>query len=176
MHSSSAFTVLSRTGSARITRRADRFRYEAVEGDPLNILPILAKLTPAQDGYIDDAALFAATAEHEFPDPLDRIWRAFNGLFTTTPDVLLSLENNAFAGSADLSIWLQMVGVHGNLRRDSTCGFLMTTLRELPPTLRMRDARDALRASTSEPQAQARGFLCEWRASAQSPTRVRLGL
>jgi hypothetical protein len=112
----------------------------------------LASLPTDPDGFIDDAAIFAATSDHEFPDPLDRIWHAFNGLFTNTPDVLLSLHDESYAGSPDLAAWLDMLGVHGNLRAAGTNGFMMTTLHELPPVLRMRDARAALRGTVQLPR------------------------
>lgn len=143
--------VLSRDGEAQIRHGPGGFHYATIRGDPLRLGPILERLRAAGGvdaaGVIDDRALLDATADHEFPDPLHRLWRAFHGLFEHTPDVLLSLADGYYTGSADLSQWLDMQAAHGSLRRASTSGFIMTTAGPLPPNLRMQDARATLEAA-----------------------------
>lgn len=81
--------------------------------------------------------------EH-YPDGAARIWRAFHGLFEHTPDVLVSLQDGCYSGSSDLDAWINMRGVHGNLRADGTLGFIMSTSAQLEPRLGIGEARQRL--------------------------------
>lgn len=140
--------VLSRDGEARVTSNGRGFRYNAIRGDPLLLRSTWERAHSAGDvdenGFILDRSLFTYTANHELPDAVHRVWRAFHGLFEHPPDVYVSLEDGYYAGSADLAKWLKMAGVHGNLRSAGSSGFVMTTDRQLPATIRMADVRDAL--------------------------------
>jgi hypothetical protein len=129
--------VLNRTGRARIARRDGRLRYVCEYGDPLQLLPIVAKLPADADGFVDDAALFAATAGHVYPDAAHRLWRAFHGLVTHTPQVLLSLDENYYCGSAFMSGFYGLRAAHGALYQMASYGFVMTTAGQLPETMRM---------------------------------------
>jgi hypothetical protein len=134
--------VVSRRGAATIRRKGDQYEYAAAGGDPLRLQPVLQKL----GGTPDDRALFLATVEHDYPDALHRLWRAFHGLFTNTPDVLVSLEDGWYAGSRDIDRWIRMQAVHGNLLRRGSTAFVMTTLAPLPAPVRMEDLADELRS------------------------------
>lgn len=140
--------VLSRDGEASIEERGGGFAYTMQRGDPLKLAEIIRELQGNElfndDGSVPDQPFFNATADAEYPDPLDRLWRAFGGLFVHTPDVLLSLEDGVFAGSTELTTWLKMQAVHGNLNRRGSSGFIMSMEKELPPVLRLRDARAPL--------------------------------
>lgn len=149
-----AVVVLSRAGRARITRGDGGYRYSAEVGDPLALAPIIAQLAGRLDaaGTIDDAALFAATVEHRYPDPLDRCWRAFHGLMDFPPDVLLSLAPGWHWGSPFIDKHIHAQGIHGCLNRIGTTGFVMTTTQTLPEAVRMRDvAAELAKAGFSEP-------------------------
>jgi len=140
--------VRSRDGRARITRGDDGYRYAPSFGDPLELQPIIARLEAdghvSAGGCIDDAALFAATTDHRYPDPLDRCWRAFHGLMTYPPDVLISLQPDWHWGSPFIDQHFDVEGIHGCLNRVGTLGFVMSTEGDLPPALRMRDVAAAL--------------------------------
>lgn len=140
--------VLSRDGEATIEKRTQGFAYTMERGDPLELAAIIRDLQSAgsfnSDGSVPDRAFFEATSEAEYPDALDRLWRAFNGLFVHTPDVLLSLEDGVFAGSTELTALLKMQAVHGNLNRRGSSGFIMSMEKQLPPVLRIREARREL--------------------------------
>lgn len=133
--------VIGRAGEAIVCKQADAYGYQPLSGDPLQLNPILESLRSAgaadAEGMAADSAWRDATLRHVYPDPLHRVWRAMHGLFRSTPDVLLSLENGCYCGSADLAAWLKMESVHGSLDIHSSCGFVMTTAGPLPGVLRM---------------------------------------
>ena len=140
--------VLSRDGQARVRRGPAGFAYLPESADPLELAPVLERLRADglidAEGFVADEALFQATARAAFPDAVYRLWRAFHGLVEHTPDVLLSLADGYHAGSGLQDKMIDLIGVHGSLRPDSTYGFMMSTT-ELPPILRMEQARAALR-------------------------------
>ena len=142
--------VCSIEGQARIRKTETGYRYEFEGADPLGLTPILetvretGKITP--DGEIDEEALFAATIEHEYPDPLARIWTGLFELVEQPPDVVVNLRDGACHGS---SFFEKMIGhtasTHGSLNRMNSTTFVMTTLGELPPALRSREVLPVLR-------------------------------
>lgn len=140
--------VIGREGVGRIEQRDGQFRYTSPRGDPLNMLAIVDRLNQSgqgtRDGWIEDRVLLAATASHEYPDAVQRLWRAFHGLFEHTPDVFVSLQNGYFAGSERLAGTLKMRAVHGNLRSDGSCGFIMSTLGPVPTVQRIGEAADGI--------------------------------
>jgi hypothetical protein len=95
--------------------------------------------------FVEDRALFEATVDHVYPDPLHRLWRAFDGMFENPPDLLVSLEDGWHAGSASMDEVIEMSGVHGNLRAAGSTAFVMTTAGELPEVQRMEDLAENLR-------------------------------
>jgi len=144
-----AVVVRDRAGLARILPGQQGYRYEPVSGDPLQLVEIIATLRAAghvnATGEIDPDALFTATLEHYYPDPLDRIWNAFNGLVEHPADVIVSLRDGACHGSR---FFYTMVGTmsstHGGLNRVNSTTFVMTMLGNLPPALRTREVLPAL--------------------------------
>jgi hypothetical protein len=135
--------VVSANGRARIGRCGAGWRYSADFGDPLQLRDVIAELRAhaavSADGCIDAAALFAATVEHVYPDPLDRCWGAFHGLMAYPPDVLLSLADGWHWGSPFIDEHVTVRGAHGSLNRAGSVGFIMSTQGELPAAQRMRD-------------------------------------
>ena len=143
--------VIARNGEARIGRTADgRFTYQALRGDPLGLLPILAALTGRSSSDtampVDDEALRSATLTSAYPDAVYRLWRAFHGLVSNTPDVLIDVEDGFHCGSPFMSKVVQLAAAHGNLGQLSTNGFCMTTAGKLTPDLRMEELAAALRS------------------------------
>ncbi len=140
--------VRSRDGLARVARSGDRFHYQAERGDPLQLggaaeTLVRQGLIDAQ-GYADDDDWFRASADGVFPDALQRLWHAFHGLVEHPPDVVLSLQESYFVGAISMTRLIDLVGIHGNLRPDSSCGFAMTMAGPLPPVQRMPDLRTSL--------------------------------
>ncbi len=127
--------VAGRAGSATIERRESqqgaRFRYRAEAGDPLRLECRVEELEAAgradADGFIAESDWLRATADHIYPDPLRRLWAAFDGLVEHPAGVIVSLEEDYYAGSPllDLFAWLQ--ATHGSLRREQSRGMVLST-------------------------------------------------
>jgi len=151
-----AVVVRARDGEARIERRDGRYRYRASAGDPLQLAPILERLKAegkvVGDGFVADRILFLATADHRYPDPLDRLWRAFTGMAENVPDVIADLADGYYAGAAARAVWFNSAAsTHGDLERMSSTTFIMSTVGPLAGPLRSRDIPHALERLTGEP-------------------------
>jgi hypothetical protein len=97
------------------------------------------------DGAVSDDALFAATWDHVFPDPVARLWHAFHTVAETTPDLIVNLRDGWCHGSKFFHTMVgTMASTHGSLNRVNSTTFAMTMLGELPPVLRARDVLPAL--------------------------------
>jgi len=147
--------VVSRRGNAVITENKGRFKYEPDGGDPLLLNEIIAELKAAgkadENGFIDDRALLEATAGHVYPDPLRRLWRAFHGLVENVPDVIVSLEDDYYAGSGNFAFLVKLNSTHGSLNSRNSLAFAMTTVGPLPPTMRSEDISKNLSALLDRP-------------------------
>lgn len=140
--------VYGRGAVAKIERGGDRFRYTPQVGDPLRLLEIQAGLVArgAVDvqGFVSDADWRQATVDHRYPDALARLWRAFDGLMTHAPDVLISLADGYFSGADSISALIDLRAAHGNLDYAGSVGFVMTGAGPLSDALRIGDAREQL--------------------------------
>jgi len=137
--------ILDRDGRATIESDGTGYRYTALRGDPLKLTEIFASLPADGDGFVDDRLLLAATAGHEYADAVDRLWRAFHGLMTHTPDVIVSVGDGWHCGSPLQDSLLTMKATHGNLGPPSSTAFVMTTAGRLSGVTRMKDLAGALR-------------------------------
>jgi hypothetical protein len=153
--------VLSPSGRAVISHRSNAYRYQPLEGDPLDLLPIIEQLAAEgkvdADGYIDDQVFFKATVDGAWPDAVYRLWRAFHGLVQYQPDVLVSVQDGWHCGSPGMTRYLQLAAAHGSLNRSSSTGFAATMAGAIPPVLRMQDLRHCLQqlgVPITEPQHQ----------------------
>ncbi len=149
--------VSDRTGHARITKGESGFVYDAREADPLKLNPIIEQLRRegkiSANDEIDGEALFNATVDHYYPDPLARIWAAFHELAENPPDVIVNLRDGACYGSRFFHTMIgKVASTHGSLNRMNSTTFALTMLGELPPAMRSRDALPALEALRSEPR------------------------
>lgn len=140
--STSELVVIAREGEARINRDSEgRFVYRALRGDPLGLLPIIARMgcgAPARsDAPLDPEMLRSATMTHVYPDVVNRLWRAFHGLVKHTPTILVDVEDGFHAGSPFMTKVVALAAAHGNLGQLSSSGFCMTTAGKLPQDLRM---------------------------------------
>lgn len=136
--------VIARDGEARINRDADqRFIYRVHRGDPLQLLPVIAKMGYGAPGQpnppLDPEMLRRATMTHIYPDAVHRLWRAFHGLVEHPPDVLIDVEDGFHCGSPFMSRTIDLAAAHGNLGQLSSSGFCMTTAGVLPQDQRMEE-------------------------------------
>ena len=151
--------ICDRTGQARITKGQTGYVYDLSQGDPLRLGAIIEQLRRdgkmSADGEIDGAALFNATLDHYYPDPLARIWGAFHELVENPPDLIVNLRDGACHGSGFFHFMIRRMGsTHGSLNRMSSTTFVLTMLGELPPALHTREvlpALERLRAENSSP-------------------------
>lgn len=144
-----AVVVRDRAGAARVTRSPGGYRYDASGGDPLKLAPVIEALRRAghvlPDGQIDQAAFFAVTVEHEYPDALRRVWEAFNGLVEDPPDVIANLRDGVCHGRGLFELAIgRAASTHGSLNRINSTAFVMTMLGELPPALRLDEVQPTL--------------------------------
>jgi hypothetical protein len=144
---------------AYVERRGDRYRYVAAAGDPLDLAPIIEKMKAEKaidaDGFADDRAWFERTLTHKYPDPLNRLWRAFNGMVTYAPDVVASMKEAYCTGAMSRSVWVPKISsTHGDLEQKSSTAFIMSTIGPvLPPGVgaRHRDLAPIMEKLTARP-------------------------
>lgn len=143
-------TVLSRDGRARIVVQGDRYAYRSANGDPLRLKEAFAELTERgqvdAEGFVEDRALFEATADHAFPDSLHRLYRATNGLIEHAPDVYVSLMPGYYTAAKSMKRLMRLRASHGSLDAISSSGFVLTTAGAVDKAMRMEDLRGVLRA------------------------------
>lgn len=136
---------------AIIRQHADRYRYEAESGDPLKLKAILAKLPADAEGYYGADDLLHATIDHEWPAPLQRLYRAHFGLAKHTPDVIVSLANNYYSGASSFGSSVKIASTHGSLNLTNSRTFIMSTQAPLPPVMRSADVPKAMTKMTGAP-------------------------
>ena len=136
--------VLDRDGEATIERRGERFRYQISSGDPLKLKQVLDDLTKRgkadAEGFASDADWFDATREHQMPDAVRRVFDGTRGEVGNPANVIVSFEDGYYSGSNTLDLFAFLKATHGNLGREQSFGFLMSTKeRSLPSFIRAAD-------------------------------------
>ncbi len=151
---SSSVVVKGARGAARIARaengRGPLYNYEELSGDPLRLAPIRRALIEAGDldaaGFAPDAAWFARTAGHNYPDAPANLFKSLHReRVRHTADVLVSLSDGYYYGMSFFSRFVRLLATHGNALRSSTHAFLMSTHRQFPAHVRADDAQPHLR-------------------------------
>ena len=152
--SSSAVNVRGARGFARIHRRAIErsmsYRYELVDGDPLQLAPVLSAMAKAgtltEDGYALDVEWSARSGAHIYPDALANLYSSIQTTRVCHPaDVLVSLQDGYYYGWSAFERVVSLVATHGNAMRASTNAFLMSTHRTFPEFVRGMEAHPQLR-------------------------------
>lgn len=142
--------VQTTDGKATVRKKQSRFGYEVEYGDPLELSDIIEQLRRKgridSDGFIDDRAMFEATLNHTYPDPLRRVWQAFNGLVEKPADLVICLKDGWAHGSGLFySVIGKVASTHGSLNQSNSVTFAMTMLGELPPALRLEEVMPNLK-------------------------------
>lgn len=156
--------VTGRRGKAIILKEGARYKYKPIEGDPLDLEPILEVLEARQQldeqGFAGDADWFEATKNHHYPDILRRLTAAVVNHVLNTPDVLLSLEDGYCYGNPYFVRMIELRGTHGSARDTQTNGMAMSTDAPLPRFIRAGDLMESLgeeKPGDAEPAATGRG-------------------
>jgi len=171
-----SIVVRTLDGYGRVTAVDGRYGYQVEYGDPLRLQAIIERLRAddsvvEQDGstaLINDRALFEATVEHIYPDPLRRIWLAFNGLVAKPPDIVVCLEDGWCHGSAFFDAVIGVVcledgwchgsaffdaviggasSTHGSLNQINSATIVMTMRHELPGAMRLEEVMQRIGAA-----------------------------
>lgn len=151
-----AAVIKGARGAARIHARAcacgkSSYRYQKIEGDPLELARVLRNLKGDgeidADGYATDAAWSARTLDHIYPNALSNLYGAIcHARVGNTANVLVSLRDGYFYGAR---VFARMVrhlhATHGNARRESSTAFLMSTHQSFSPIVRAEDVYEILR-------------------------------
>jgi len=149
-----AINVKGTRGTARIHRHENEsqvlYRYELIEGDPLQLEPVVRRLHEDQlvnaEGYATDAVWSERTAAHIYPDALSNLYSSLMTSRVCHPaDVLVSLLDGYYFGWSAFEHIVNLVATHGNALRPSTSAFLMSTHRAFPEYVRGKDAQSFLR-------------------------------
>jgi hypothetical protein len=146
----SVVIVKGKSGSARIEMKthngASSYRYDALTGDPLKLLPLTEELkkngSADEKGFAADKTWLEHTQTHIYPDPLRNL---FSSLKTErvkhTADVLVSFQDGYYYGWSPFGRVVRLAATHGNALRPSSTAFLMSTHRNLPTYVRADDAK-----------------------------------
>lgn len=138
--SDNSLVLVSKRGRAKLWQNDDRFKYEALGGDPLRLSPIIQTMRTAGQldaaGFADREAWYRATLAHEYVDPLRRLFDGFNLHVKSRADVIVSFADGWLIGSPFMSAMAEMRATHGNLLRGETEGFAMSSRQILPPAVR----------------------------------------
>ncbi len=110
---------------------SEAFTYQNLRGDPLGLLG--GTNAPATQSF-DQAALFRASLDSDYPDSLHRIWRAFHGAVREPSPILLSLSDGREAGYGWVRAFALLrgrAGTHGSLTKSASLGVLTSNWRDV---------------------------------------------
>ena len=145
-----AVVLRSIDGMALLRHENGRYSYDVKKGDPLQLKNIIEQLRQQgkidKDGFIDDQALFDATIKHIYPDPLRRIWLAFNGMVQKPADLIVCLKDGWVHGSKFFEVMIGgATSTHGSLNQINSVTFALTTMGSLPEAMRLEEIMPALK-------------------------------
>jgi hypothetical protein len=151
-----AAVIKGERGTARIHQRkcacggGETYRYELIEGDPLELAHISDDLMRSGnldgDGYATDAAWSVRTLDHIYPNALSNLYGAIcHARVQNTANVLISLRDGYFYGASAFVRMARLLATHGNAMRASSTAFMMSTHRRLSSFVLAEEAHDILR-------------------------------
>jgi hypothetical protein len=115
------------------------FRYLALEGDPLGLQPVVARLRASGEadatGAAPDSVWLRETVNTEFVDPLRRIVLGLSAV-RNPADVIISLAPGYHFGNENADLFVDVRGTHGSLRTTSSLAFVMGTHVRVPDPIR----------------------------------------
>lgn len=150
--------VLGEKGEALIEKSLDRYRYQSREGDPLLLSTALDRLRSRglldENGFARDTDWWEQTKDHEYPDPLHRIWDGLTTLVEHPATILVSFKEGYACGPRifDKAV-AGRSGTHGGLIRSHTYGFFMTDFMQSPEFVRPEMVAEFLEKARQEKTA-----------------------
>lgn len=126
----------------------NRYRYEAINGDPLKLKEIIKGMTEKfglpKDDFFPEELWLESTYYHTYPNPFLRVFDAFNNLVENPADLMFSMkESTSYGGPgarAGCFVKGGSKGSHGALAYDSSEAFVMSNyLQGLPPAISYKD-------------------------------------
>ena len=136
--------VVNPQGTATIEKRDGAYRYLPLNGDPLDLLSIIANQRNGSDGFIRDEDWFALTRGGSRPDVVRRIFEATTRGVLNRANVIVNLEDGYYTGSSLLDALTVLQATHGNIGQEQSYGFVMSTMDELPPYVRAGELWETL--------------------------------
>jgi hypothetical protein len=133
---------------ATIERKGDRYRYQTLKGDPLSLAGIVEWLKTQgrvdADQFIAETDWFEATRDTERPDAVVRIFEGMNAPIRNRANLIVNLEDGYYTGSFSMDIFAFLQATHGNLGREQSFGFVISTNQDLPAYIRAADVWRAI--------------------------------
>lgn len=140
--------LVASNGTATIEKRGSSFRYRTIGGDPLELNSVLSALTAEgkvdPDGFVADADWFKATRDAAQPDAVRRVYDGTINHVRNRASVVLNFRDGYYTGSSTLDIFAFLQATHGNLGREQSEGFVMSTEPGLPAVLRAEEVWEAI--------------------------------
>jgi hypothetical protein len=134
--------VWNETGESVVESDPERtwFRYTAVTGDPLGLLPALRQMQTQgvadATGAAPASAWLEASRSTPYIDALRRITIGMRSSVKNQASVVVSFKPGYHFGDATADRLVKVYGTHGSLRTTSSVAYLMTTGTAAPPLLR----------------------------------------
>ncbi len=132
--------LISKRGRARVLRDGDRYKYEDLGNDPLNLNRVIEEVKSRgaidRNGFASSEDWWQATRNHTYVDPLRRLFDGFSKYVKNRADVIVSYEDGYALGSPLLSIFARLHATHGNILRGETEGFAISTQQTLGEAVR----------------------------------------
>jgi hypothetical protein len=132
--------LLSKRGRARAVRNGEKYKYEDLGGDPLELNDIMGamKVCGVMDsrGFATREDWWRATRPHRYVDPLRRLFDGFERHVKNRDDVIVSYKDGYQLGSPFLSFFARLRATHGNLLRGESEAFAMSTRQSLGDSVR----------------------------------------
>ena len=142
------FIVADSLGRARIVKNGDRYKYDIMDSDPLELEGIIARMKREgsidEYGFAEDRAWFEATKAHRYPDIIRRLAVAMTDHVINRPNMFLSLEDGYCYGTGLFLKMIDLKSTHGSAVDTSTNGMAMGTSGPLPDYIRCSDLMEAL--------------------------------
>jgi hypothetical protein len=140
--------ITNRNGRAFIERQDGKYRYVSQGGDPFGLIPLVQQMKTDgradKDSFIAQSDWFAVTIDGPRPDVVRRVYEGLTENIQNRANVIVSFEDGYYSGSYALDIFAFLQATHGNVMREQSFGFAMTTANDLPKYLAAGDTWAAI--------------------------------